>query len=377
MPGPVRQLTVEEARDHIKGCSFRSPAPDLVGLETEWLVVDPDDGGRRVPFRRLCAAMAAAGRLPGGSAVTYEPGGQLELSGPPAPGVGAACEAMAADVAFARRIVDRQGLRLTGEGHDPKRQPNRVVDTPRYRAMETYFGADGHDGSRMMSATAALQINVGPGRRSAARARWTRANALGPALVAAFANSPLAGGRPTGWKSWRLATWRAIDPTRTAPVGVDAGPAGWADYALGARVMFIRVEDSHYRPLAEPLSFEAWLEIRYLDALPDPWWRVAATVVATLLIDERAGARAGLAATGTEALWVEAARSGLEHPELASAARACFDATLDAGPRAAADPASLKLTAEYLDRYVAQGRCPADDRLREVAWSSKSASNGS
>ena len=120
-----------------------------------------------------------------------------------------------------------------------------------------------------------------------------------------------------------------------------------------------------------------WLELRYLDALPDPWWRVAATVVATLLIDERAGARAGLAAAGTEALWIEAARSGLKHPDLAAAARACFEATLDAGPRAGADPASLRLTADYLDRYVAQGRCPADDRLREVACNSNNASNGS
>src|SRR3954451_11729994 len=165
-------------------------------------------------------------------------------------------------------------------------------------------------------------------------------------LVSAFANSPVNDSHTTGWKSARLATWWGIDPSRTAPVGVAAGVASWAAYALGARVMFIRESPSSYRPLAKPLSFvrwlldghelasptmddldyhlttlfppvrpRGWLEIRYLDALPSPWWRVAATVVATLLRDDEAGAAAFRATEGTEELWLDAARWGLEHPD--------------------------------------------------------------
>src|SRR5438445_10347579 len=125
MPGPVRQLTLEEARDLIRGRCFRPPAPGLVGLETEWLVVHDDDATAPVPFDRLCAAVGRAGPLPGRSTVTYEPGGQLELSGPPAPSVGAASESMAADVAFARRILAPDGLVLVGDGLDPFRAPHR------------------------------------------------------------------------------------------------------------------------------------------------------------------------------------------------------------------------------------------------------------
>ena len=399
MPGSVRQLSLEEAREFIKGRSFHSPAPDLVGLETEWLVFFDGDAAAPAPFGRLCAAVQGAGRPPGGSAVTYEPGGQLELSGPPAHSVGVACQAMATDVAFARRVVAREGLALVGHGLDPFRSPQRVVDSPRYRAMEEFFAADGADGGRMMSCTAAVQVNVGMGRPGASRARWARANVLGPALLAAFANSPAQDGRPTGWKSTRLATWWAIDPSRTAPVGPAGGATAWADYALAARVMFIREEERRYQALERPLSFKrwlrdghelghptlddleyhlttlfppvrprGWLEVRYLDALPDPWWRVAATVVATLLVDEGAGAAAELAVAGTEGLWQEAARAGLRHPGLAAAALGCFTAALEAGVRTGADPASLELTAEYCDRYVARGRCPADDHLESLAW---------
>ena len=45
--------------------------------------------------------------------------------------------------------------------------------------------------------------------------RWDLLHAIGPALVAAFANSPpRAAGRPD-WKSTRQAVWQALDPART------------------------------------------------------------------------------------------------------------------------------------------------------------------
>ncbi|MBV9039763.1 MAG: ergothioneine biosynthesis glutamate--cysteine ligase EgtA, partial [Acidimicrobiia bacterium] len=101
----------------------------------------------------------------------------------------------------------------------------------------------------------------------------------------------------------------------------------------------------------------------YLDALPDPWWRVAATVVCTLLLDDAAKASAFRATEGTEDLWLAAARWGLEHPALAAAARESFEAAVEAAPRAGADDESIDALARYYDRYVARGRCPADDRL--------------
>ena len=48
-------------------------------------------------------------------------------------------------------------------------------------------------------------------------------------------------------------------------------------------------------------------------------------------------------------------------------ARECFAAALDALPAAGADDDTVAAVEEFVDRYVARGRCPADDRLDEWA----------
>src|SRR6266511_6385755 len=141
-------LTFGEARDHIHQRCFTDGGEDLVGLETEWLVVAGDNPAAHVPFARLQSAMAVAEPLASGSRITYEPGGQLELSGPPAPTVGEACRGMAADLLSAERTLRSGGLTLVGEGIDAARAPRRVMHTPRYAAMERYFDADGPEGKR-------------------------------------------------------------------------------------------------------------------------------------------------------------------------------------------------------------------------------------
>ena len=93
-------------------------------------------------------------------------------------------------------------------------------------------------------------------------------------------------------------------------------------------------------------------------------------VVTAILVDEAAGAQAASASAGTERLWAEACRFGLEHPALARAARTCFEAALDAGPRMGADQESLEVTAAFADRFVARSRSPADEFLED--WERRS-----
>ena len=52
-------------------------------------------------------------------------------------------------------------------------------------------------------------------------------------------------------------------------------------------------------------------------------------------------------------------------PALRAAADACFTAVLEALPRLGTDVATIAATAAFHDRYVARGRCPADDVLRD------------
>src|SRR3954469_1602433 len=99
MPVPLRALTLQGARDHIAArcapCDGSGPA---VGLETEWLVVGPNER-LAVPFDVTQLAAPAAAPLPCGGGITYEPGGQLELSGPPARSCADAVESMASNIA--------------------------------------------------------------------------------------------------------------------------------------------------------------------------------------------------------------------------------------------------------------------------------------
>ncbi len=255
MPSPTPTLGLHDARRRVAEQSFRPSFAGRVGVELEWLPVSLDGS---TPARTP-DVIASAGALPAGSALTLEPGGQVELSSLPLHDIDAACAALALDARVLSSHLERAGLGLLGLGLAPGRLPRRCVDTPRYAAMETYFNADGPAGRTMMCGTAAVQINLDAGHAGDIEARWRRAHDLGPLLAATFANSPLANGGPSGWRSARLATWDAIDRGRAAPVG-DHGDArrAWVQYALDAPVMLIRTAD-RFIPILEPLTFREWV----------------------------------------------------------------------------------------------------------------------
>ncbi len=392
MPSIRRVLSCAQAVARIHERSFPDDADDLVGVELEWLVRSGDaTRPAEVDHRRLGDLV-----LPGGSALTIEPGGQLELSSRPRSSVAALCADVAGDVSDLGDEVSGGGARLVGMGLAPEGPTPRLASTPRYDAMDAFFAPDGPAGSIMMTATASLQVNLGLGGEAEVEGLWRRANILGPVLAAVFANSPLRDGAPTGWASTRLQVWSAIDPSRTASAWAPGrGCASWADYVLDARVMLICRSGTDFAPLVKPLSFrrwltqghelgyptaedldyhlttlfppvrpKGWLELRFLDALPPPWWPVATAVAAGLVRDPEAGARAERAADPFAGQWRRAARFGLADPGLASAAQECFAAA--AGTLTDGDSGLGEAVVEYAQRFVARGRTPADERLD--AW---------
>jgi len=383
-------MSAEDVRRYLTEHAF-VPGAERVGAEIEWLTYDSSDPNAAVPFDRVRAGASAA-RLR--STLTFEPGGQIELSTPPEPGITACCATLATDEEALRRTLAAQGVALAGIGLDPVRGHRRVLATPRYAAMERYFDEGGPAGRRMMCRTAAVQVNVDAGSDPAAR--WGLAHRIGPVLAAAFANSPLLEGRRTPWRSARLATWWAMDRTRTSPVPQDADPVeAWTRYVLEANVMLIRTDEDRYEPVMETLPFErwiehghplgyptlddlayhlttlfppirprGWLELRMIDAQADPWWRAAIAVPVALLYDEEAATVASDAAPEGD-LWVEAFSEGPAHPALREAVEIFFDAALGALPRLGADPATLGAVARFAARYAFRGRCPADDLIDE------------
>jgi glutamate--cysteine ligase len=396
-PSPVLHPTQAGriAADH--AFVARPPSSErLVGIESEWLTVCLRDPQLPAVLEHV-RAVASGVTLPCRSTLSYEPGGQVELSTVAAPGLDA-LDALATDGAALGGALAAAGIGIVAIGLEPGIRRARVVQSPRYDAMESYFDESGDAGRRMMRSTAAIQVNLDLGPPDEIDARWRLTHALGPVLAAAFANSPFADGAPTGWRSTRLAVWHEIDPTRTMPAanGVDCRQA-WARYALDAEVMLVRrtptdhvalprgltfakwIEHGHPLgwPTAEDLEYHlgtlfppvrprGWLELRMVDALPTPWWRVAGAITATLVNDSDASARAAAATAGTAGLWDDAARHGLDHPDLAAAARECFAAAADALARADARTVTRDAVDEFVDRFVARGRCPADDLLD--AW---------
>src|SRR5690242_18954689 len=75
------------------------------------------------------------GPLPSQSAVTLEPGGQIELSTPPGEGVVAAVAALRADEEVLRARLRESGFGAVALGTDPARPVTRINPGARYHAM--------------------------------------------------------------------------------------------------------------------------------------------------------------------------------------------------------------------------------------------------
>ncbi len=380
--------TSEAVHGYVASVCFKTGPPELVGTELEWLVASTAAPEEPVPLSRLRQVLDPLPPPPHGSRITYEPGGQLELSSAPAPGASTNWRLLAADVAHVRKPIEAAGLTLLPTAIDPRRRTRRQLEHPRYTAMEAHFAAIGAEsGPVMMTSTAATQVNLDIGHDLAdAARRWALLHQVGPALSAAFANSPVHSGLDTGWKSARQRVWQSLDPRRTQPCEGDDPVRAWADYALDADLMLRRrahddwslppgttfrsllgstepptTDDLayHLTTLFPPVRPRGWYEIRYVDALPLDWWPVP-TAVLSALLDDPAAAEAARAVPSHA--WDAAARHGPADRAVGDSARALFAIAIDALARRESPPL-VDLVRDYAATYVDRYRCPADDTL--------------
>ena len=400
-------LSEPAAEAWIPRTCFKNGPPSRIGVELELLVAGVghdvfDEHYPRHEYPQLIHALGGGteGGLDG--RMTVEPGGQVELSSLPGDTLADTVDTVHHDLSLLRRRALGCRTRLIGLGVDPVRPPRRITDDSRYTAMERYFRPWGTAGPAMMCSTASVQVNVeaaatrsGPGD---AGDRWRLLHAIGPVLVAAFANSPRRCGRRTGFKSTRQALWERLDPARTGipPQRGSEDPASaWTRWALDAPLMLVRrVHDDWSAPPG--LSFRGWLrhgraavpdrpppttddlayhlttlfpqvrprghlEVRYLDAQPGCWWIVPTAVIAALLVDARAADRALAACVPAHGRWREAARLGMDDPVLARGATTLLTLAADS---LRSDPHTRRFAGHvegYLQRWTLRGRSPADD----------------
>jgi glutamate--cysteine ligase len=133
--------------------------------------------------------------------------------------------------------------------------------------------------------------------------------------------------------------------------------ADWADgrALLGDRRPTQADLDYHLTTLFPPVRPRGWLEIRYLDSLPDAVWPAVVFTLITLLDDPIAADIAAEAAESVATAWDRAAQSGLDDRRLQEAATLCVQAAAERAP------AELTESMQQLARSVEQGRSPADD----------------
>ena len=421
MRNPERHLDEAGLYEDLQERTFApSAGPPHVGLEVEILAFR---GIQAVPVEELLDAISplmAQGVLTdvttpgmprtfehGPSRLTFEPGGQLELVTPPRPSTVAALNDIAGLEALLDPALCARRIRRANHGVNPW-QDEREIDLqtpePRYVAMQEYFRAVGPDGHRMMRLTCALQINLDCGTKADMWRRWRLANLMSPVLIGMFANSPMAGGRLTGWKSSRAAIWFGVDPSRTAfHLGVDEradNPGEYLAFALDAGVLLRRtpggyvpgipsftfrdwmksgddlgfptLDDWHYHltTLFPPVRPRGFLELRAMDNPPVRWRTVPVAVATALLLDPQAREASieRLAEHGAALshLAIASSRHGLAHPVVQSLARQLMDLARDAFDRLPHGWLSPSIVADveaFRAQYTDRGRCPADELL--------------
>lgn len=390
----------------------RSPGPPRIGAEVELIPVSIDtgeqvrivsaEGPSTLPLLRRFGARhgwteqaspygVPQFALPDGGIISYEPGGQIELSAAAFPSATALVRGLRGTVLPLMDAARDEGIELLTVGVEPR---GGIEDVPmqlpgrRYVRQTRFMETIGTGGTRMMRQTAAMQVSIDFGAEPLAA--WRVLNAMAPYVTAIFANSPVYRGEPTGHRSYRARIWRQLDGGRTGCFACDDPVGEYLDFAVAAPAILLG-DDDRFRPFAEwnahgcatPDDWRSHLttlfpevrpkgfaEVRSADAVA-PEWYVAPLVLLAGIVHHPPTLRtvAELLGPPDPALLHAAGRDGLGDPRIAAVARDLADLALTG---AAALPGFF--AAEDLDesdaffaRYTRLSRSPADDVLERIS----------
>lgn len=406
----------QDLRENAFGAHRGSDGPPSVGAEVELIPVDAEtraqlpicaEAGRStLPFLHAFAARhgwtetaSVYGmpnwRLPDDGTITFEPGGQIELSAPPFASASDLLGSLRGVVPTLIREAREEGIELLSVGIEPL---GAVDDVPlqlpgkRYVRLTRFMEDFGTGGTRMMRQTAAFQCNLDWG--GDAFARWRFLNALAPYTVAIFANSPVYRGRDTGERSFRARVWRELDGGRTGIFAADAhdpvpeylrfaldAPAillpfehdGWMSFAAWNEQGRVTDKDwhAHLTTLFPDVRPKGFVEVRGADAVAPEWYAAPIAFLAGLTYHAPTFAAAQqLVGAPEPALLVRAGREGLGDARIAAVACDLFALALAGcealGPAFLA-PADLEEARAFYHTFTARALSPADAALAALA----------
>ena len=317
-------------------------------------------------------------RLEEGARISFEPGGQIEISTTPHATASSVIDSTQLLVATLREAMAKEAIELIARGVDPYNEIDAVplqLHRARYANMTRYFDSIGPSGVQMMRQTAALQMNVERGKDPGSR--WRLLNALSPIIVALFANSRDYARRSTEWASYRAELWRTLDPSRTGIIYDEAHEAErYLDFALDAIAM--RGGDGvGYRPFRSwiadaAVGMDDWLfhlstlfpevrpkqffELRSADTIEAQFLPAPVVLVTGLVYDEQSARQAvELLGVPSDDLLARAGKSGLADAEIRSIAAQVVVQALDGAQRLGSSyilPAHIAVAEQYFARVL-------------------------
>lgn len=374
-------LTEAQLLDDVRQRLFapaRSPHPRAIGLELELIPLHQSMHSRalattkdRISTAKVLSRLGErlgwheqsngddppSWKLEDGAHISFEPGGQIEVSTAPQPTASEVIDSTQKLVAMIRAAMSKEGIELLARGVDPYNDIKNVplqLNRDRYANMTRYFDSIGPSGVQMMRQTAALQINLERGDDP--KERWRLLNSLAPIIVALFANSRRYAGKPTEWASYRAHLWRTLDPSRTGIIYDESGHVErYLAFALDAVAMRSADGSVAYRPFRDWMGYadvnrDDWLfhlstlfpevrpkeffELRSADTIEPEALAAPVLFVTGLVYDEESAHRAiELTGAPSEKLLERAGRLGLADSEIRRIASRLVVLALDGARR--------------------------------------------
>ncbi|NAZ77571.1 YbdK family carboxylate-amine ligase [Kineococcus sp. T13] len=258
-----------------------APGPRRVGVEEEFLLVDPDSGAARADAPLVLAAVGAA-------AEAELQRQQVETGSAPQRHLGELRRDLAAARARVAEAAAADGALLVATGTHPLVTEPTTTEGERYQRMSARFGLLARE-----QLTCGCHVHVEVPDRDEAVAVVDRIRPWAPVLLALSANSPFWQGVDAGYASYRARVWERWPTAGPTPVlGDAAGYDAHVERLLGTGV-----------PLdAGMLYFDVRLSARYPTVevrVADVCLRVQDAVLLAGLVRALADTALGEAAAGT------------------------------------------------------------------------------
>jgi glutamate--cysteine ligase len=179
------------------------------------------------------------------AAISFEPGGQIELAGSPLLTLHETGAELEQHLCEVNEVGERLGIGFLGIGFHPTARRDEVPWVPkgRYKIMRNYMPKVGGHGLDMMLRTCTVQVNLDFADEADMVKKFRLSTAIQPVATALFASSPFTEGRANGFNSYRMQIWQDTDPDRSGSpeFAFDDGFGfeRYADYALDVPMYFV------------------------------------------------------------------------------------------------------------------------------------------